>query len=301
MILGFSIWIAPEGEINNGTRIKPKLFSGCARIAVNYATESGLPVQLVPTLIQYEREQSFGTDVIISFGEPIVVSAQQSDPSRRIVREVMATLDKKLRRFGSIFACCPLHYEVAQGSCRRFIPDSNCGSRLSIVSSTLLDLWRMKLVDIGLQESLDLTSWVARLEYLQRDHWADISVEAWTDAMEQFFACFGAFIDALNSVKGGVVEEASTAFEVGQHIKLFPKLRRHTTVKDLEKPSLADAPQCLRSVKLLNVSVRNWHEAIRNCKSRTLRNQAEAALAKLRHCCESFVKPYVSSESDILQ
>ena len=297
-IIGIHIWIAPEGEINEGTKLKEKMFTGCARIALDFAKDTGRPVKVVPTFINYEREQTFRTEVTISFGKPVTVAPTVS--SKKSIRGIMSQVENNLRNIGTMFQCCPIE-DLAQGEgVSRFIPCGGKGSRIRTVASTLLDLWRMKLVDIGIQKHCAVVKWSRRLEYLQLDYWAKVNEAAWMSALEVFFVRFGAFVDAFAVISGGVVEEACTAFEVGQHIKLFPKLRPVTLVEDLVRPTLAQAPNRTRNVKLLNVDILEWKRLIlsRQC-SQKAKTEAEAALQNMVSFCAGFVKQYMPVPCDL--
>lgn len=94
-----SILIFPEGDHNHKWMLRP-LQKGLARIAFScLEADPGCELHIVPVGLQYEDYRSFGSELLLSFGEPIpaadYLQDYQEDPPRgmdRLMKEVRSRI-----------------------------------------------------------------------------------------------------------------------------------------------------------------------------------------------------------------
>jgi glycerol-3-phosphate O-acyltransferase / dihydroxyacetone phosphate acyltransferase len=99
---GGSIAIFPEGTTHSDPQLR-EFKTGAARIALGAASESAsAPPLIVPTGIYYTAKQTFRSEALVYFGEPIevpIVSLDGSDePPREIVHELTSKTEDALAR-----------------------------------------------------------------------------------------------------------------------------------------------------------------------------------------------------------
>lgn len=90
---GRAMGIFPEGLSHDASQIA-QLKTGAARIAFGAAAE-GVPLRIIPVGITYVRRRRFRSRVLLQFGEPIQVAAEE--PTREAVRALTTTMEGGLR------------------------------------------------------------------------------------------------------------------------------------------------------------------------------------------------------------
>lgn len=98
---GQAIAIFPEGTTHSDPRLR-ELKTGAARIALGSAASGGPPPVVVPAGIYYAAKQTFRSDAMVAFGEPIEVPEDRvgadGEPLAEEVAELTRAIDAGLAR-----------------------------------------------------------------------------------------------------------------------------------------------------------------------------------------------------------
>ncbi len=160
---GESLALFPEGASHDEPRLLP-MKTGAARIALGAASRRESPISVVPVSLYYTFKQRFRSSVLLSFGNPVVVSPIPPDKDGEPPRAAVRALTE---RIGAALSELTVQAETQEALdlIRRAERIESAGDRAAGDASLASELERRRLFAEGYRRLAGRDpAWLARLQ-----------------------------------------------------------------------------------------------------------------------------------------